>query len=183
MLRYWPTTDLREKTKCTSRALRGGHYKDLTETPKSHFYCSSVWHLCGARDADKLKALNKRILRFILGNYSSPYTTLLSKVNSTSLCNKRVQNFLIFSLIWRIRFHPVPLPMIFAATTFFNLVNLKQLPYLYADSFCLYILVLKIANNIFFYVFINYYHFIFIHNVFKVLLSGVSSKILARYLL
>ena len=95
MLRYWPTTDPREKTKCTSRALRGGHYKDLTETPKSHFYCSSVWHFCGARDADKLKALNKRILRFILGNYSSPYTTLLSKVNSTSLCNKRVQNFLI----------------------------------------------------------------------------------------
>ena len=30
---------------------------------------------------------------------------------------------------------------------------------------------------------INYYHFIFIHNVFKVFLSGVSSKILARYLL
>ena len=53
------------------------------------------WHLCGARDADKLEALNKRILRFKLGDYPSPYTTLLSKVNSTSLCNKRVQNFLI----------------------------------------------------------------------------------------
>ena len=142
MLRFWPTTDLRPKTKCTSRALRRGHYKDLTETPKSHFCCSFVWQFCGARDADKLKALNKRILRFILGNYSSPYTTFLSKVNSTSLWNKRVQNFLIFPLIWRIRFHSGPLPMIFAATTFFNLVNLKQLHYLYADSFCLYIIVL-----------------------------------------
>ena len=39
---------------------------------------------------DKLEALNKRILRFLLGDYSSPYNTLLSKVNSTSLCNKRV---------------------------------------------------------------------------------------------
>ena len=45
---------------------------------------------------DKLEALNKGTLRFILGDYSSLYTTLLSKVNSTLLCNKRVQNFLIF---------------------------------------------------------------------------------------
>ena len=61
-----------------------------------HFhYCSSVWHFCGARDAEKLEALNKRILRFILGDYSSPYSSLLEKINSTSLANKRVQNFLI----------------------------------------------------------------------------------------
>ena len=59
------------------------------------YYCSSVWHFCGARDADKLEALNKRILRFILGDYSSPYNTLLPKVSSTSLFNKRIQNFLI----------------------------------------------------------------------------------------
>ena len=67
------------------------------------YYCSSVWHFCGARKADKLEALNKRILRFILGDYSSPYTTPLSKVNSTSLCNKRVQNFLI--LLYEFVFH------------------------------------------------------------------------------
>ena len=59
------------------------------------YYCYSVWHFCGARDADKLEALSKRILRFILGDYSSPYNSFLSKVNSTSLCNKPVQNFLI----------------------------------------------------------------------------------------
>ena len=35
------------------------------------------------------------MLRFILGDYSSLYNTLLSKVSSTSLCNKRIQNFLI----------------------------------------------------------------------------------------
>ena len=78
--------------------------------------------------------------------------------------------------------------MIFVATAFFHLVNLKQLPmvltpfltfqlssgmhyltlsaivflqtlrvkyrvFLYVDSFCLYILILKTVNNIFFYVF------------------------------
>ena len=59
------------------------------------YYCSSVWHFCGARDADKLEALNKRILRFILGDYLSPYNTLFPKVNSIWLWDKRVQNFLI----------------------------------------------------------------------------------------
>ena len=57
----------------------------------AHFYyCSCVWHFCVARDADKLEPLNKRILRFILGDHMSPYDTLLSKVNSTSLRNERV---------------------------------------------------------------------------------------------
>ena len=37
------------------------------------YYCSSVWHFCGARNADKVDNLNKRILRFILQDYSSPY--------------------------------------------------------------------------------------------------------------
>ena len=44
------------------------------------YYCSSVWHFGGARDTDKLEALNNRILRFILGDYSSPCNTLLSNV-------------------------------------------------------------------------------------------------------
>ena len=57
----------------------------------AHFYyCSCVWHFCVARDADKLEPLNKRILRFILGDHMSPYDTLLSKVNSTSLRNECV---------------------------------------------------------------------------------------------
>lgn len=61
-----------------------------------HFnYCSSVWHFCGARNTDKLEALNKRILRFILRDYLSPYDSLLTKVNTSSLYNGCIQNFLI----------------------------------------------------------------------------------------
>ena len=56
------------------------------------YYCSSVWHFCGA---DKVDNLNKRILRFILQDYSSPYDILLSKVNMKSLFIRRLQNFMI----------------------------------------------------------------------------------------
>ena len=59
------------------------------------YYCSSVWHFCGARNANKVDNLNKRILRFILQDYSSPYDILLSKVNMKSLFIRRLQNFMI----------------------------------------------------------------------------------------
>ena len=59
------------------------------------YYCSSVWHFCGTRDADKVDNLNKRILRFILQDYSSPYDTILSKVNLKSLFIRRLQNLMI----------------------------------------------------------------------------------------
>ena len=61
-----------------------------------HFnYCSSVWHFCGACSTEKIDTLNKRILRFILQDYNSPYDSLLSKVNSKSLYKRRLQTFLI----------------------------------------------------------------------------------------
>ena len=61
-----------------------------------HFcYCSSVWHFCGARNADKVDNLNKRIRRFILQDYSSPFDILLNKVNMKSLFIRRLQNFMI----------------------------------------------------------------------------------------
>ena len=44
---------------------------------------------------EKLKALNKCILRFILNDYTSHYTTLLNKVEMTSLYNMCIQNSLI----------------------------------------------------------------------------------------
>ena len=48
----------------------------------SHFYyCSSVWHFCGARSADKVDNLT--------------YDILLSKVNMKSLFIRRLQNFMI----------------------------------------------------------------------------------------
>ena len=59
------------------------------------YYCSSVWHFCGARNTDKVDNLNKRILRFILQDYSSPYDILLSKVNLKTLFTRRLQNFMI----------------------------------------------------------------------------------------
>ena len=59
------------------------------------YYCSSVWHFCGARNADKVDNLNKHILRFILQDYSSPYDILLSKVNLRSPFIRRLQNFMI----------------------------------------------------------------------------------------
>ena len=59
------------------------------------YYCSSVWHFCGARNADKVDNLNKRILRFILQDYSSPYDILLSTVNLKSLFIRRLHGFMI----------------------------------------------------------------------------------------
>ena len=59
------------------------------------YYCSSVRHFCGARDADKVDNLNKRILRFILQDYSSPYVNLLSKIHLKSLFIRSLQNFRI----------------------------------------------------------------------------------------
>ena len=56
---------------------------------------SSVWHFCGARNADKVDNLNKCILRFIIQDYSSPYDILLKKVNLKSLFIRRLQNFMI----------------------------------------------------------------------------------------
>ena len=60
-----------------------------------HFnYCSSVWHFCGARN-EKIDTLDKRILRYVLRDYNSPYDSALSKVNSKSLYKRRLQTFLI----------------------------------------------------------------------------------------
>ena len=37
------------------------------------YYCSTVWHFCGVQyNSEKLEALNKRILRFIFKDYTSP---------------------------------------------------------------------------------------------------------------
>ena len=43
------------------------------------YYCSSVWHFCGARDADKLEALNKRILIDLYLEITRLHTTLFSQ--------------------------------------------------------------------------------------------------------
>ena len=47
-----------------------------------------VWQFCGARNSEKLEALNKRILRFIFKDYSSSYPQLPEKVNFSSYVEK-----------------------------------------------------------------------------------------------
>ena len=88
---------LKEKRTNFQRKTVKEQKKKAFSLDRHFFFCllCGTLYFCGARDADKLEALNKRILRFILGDYSSPYNTLLSKVSSTSLFNKRIQNFLI----------------------------------------------------------------------------------------
>ena len=58
-------------------------------------YCSAVWHFCGARNSNKLELVNKRALRLVLGDRSSSYSVLLSRLNMVSLKDKRVQDILI----------------------------------------------------------------------------------------
>ena len=70
--------------------------KPFTAFILPHFhYRSSLWHFCGAGNADKIETLNKRILRFVLNDFNSTYDNLLNKVNCASLYNKRVHSMLI----------------------------------------------------------------------------------------
>ena len=56
------------------------------------YYCSSVWHFCGARNTDNIEVLNKEILKFILGDFEPAYCNLLDKVNCASLYNKHIHH-------------------------------------------------------------------------------------------
>ena len=60
----------------------------------SHFllYLLCLPFLWCAQNEEKLEALNKRILRFTFAEYLSSHDGLLAKVNSTSLCNKRMHS-------------------------------------------------------------------------------------------
>jgi len=60
-----------------------------------HFdYCSTVWHFCSANNRDKIEGLNKRIPRFILSDFESPYNVLLDRVNCLQLHDQRICKFL-----------------------------------------------------------------------------------------
>ena len=91
-----------------------------------HFYYrSSVWHFCGARNTEKLEALNKRSLRFILNDVESTYNILLDKVNCVSLYDRRtcIHNMLI--LLYKSLFlmkYPIYMKNMFSLrTTSYNL--------------------------------------------------------------
>ena len=53
------------------------------------YYCSSVWHFCGARNADKVDNLHKRILRFILEDYSSPLACSAGVFFERAICSRK----------------------------------------------------------------------------------------------
>ena len=58
-------------------------------------YCSSVWHFRGVRNAEKLENLDKRILRYIIGDFESTYNIPLSEVNCVSLYNRHTCTYTI----------------------------------------------------------------------------------------
>ena len=60
-----------------------------------HFdYCSTVWHFCSANNREKIETLNKRIPRFILNDFESPYNVLLDRVHCLQLHDQRICKFL-----------------------------------------------------------------------------------------
>ena len=70
------------------------------------YYCSIVWHFCGKRNTDKMEALNKRILRFILKDNDSNYSQLLEKagtqsyiINVSRICSLYFLNLFTLTII------------------------------------------------------------------------------------
>ena len=60
------------------------------------FYCSQVWHHCGARNTTKLEKVNKRALRFIYKENSTSYHTLLKWIGlHSTLETRRIQDMLV----------------------------------------------------------------------------------------
>ena len=58
------------------------------------WYCSAVWHFCGAQNRNKLEHLNKRVLSIVLDEKSLNYQELLSKFKSSDLYSIRCQDMM-----------------------------------------------------------------------------------------
>ena len=58
-------------------------------------YCSSVWHFCRVRNAQKLELLDNQALRLISDDNDNTYETLLNNLNMTTLQTRRIQHMLI----------------------------------------------------------------------------------------
>ena len=60
-----------------------------------HFnYCSETWHFCSKKSADKLEMVNKRALRFVFREKSTPYEELLNRIGLPSLREQRLGKIL-----------------------------------------------------------------------------------------
>ena len=53
-------------------------------------YCNIVWHSCSMQDIIKMEKLQKRALRIVFNDYTSPYKVLLDKANCESLYVSRL---------------------------------------------------------------------------------------------
>ena len=61
-----------------------------------HFQlCSIVWHFCGVGNTKKMGEIQERGLRFVYGNYTSDYNSLLCKSQMPSLKLGRERNIAI----------------------------------------------------------------------------------------
>ena len=76
-------------------------------------------------NTEKLDALNKRSLRFILNDVESTYSTLLGKVNCVSLYNRRIHNTCMLISLYKSLFltkYPIYMRNMFTfRTTSYNL--------------------------------------------------------------
>ena len=60
-----------------------------------HFnYCSETWHFCNKKSSDKLELVNKRALRFVFRDKSSPYEELCKRIGLSSLREQRLAKIL-----------------------------------------------------------------------------------------
>ena len=54
-------------------------------------YCPLVWHFCGPASTHKIEKIHERVLRWVQNDYSSNYSEILRKSNSSTLYLKRVR--------------------------------------------------------------------------------------------
>ena len=51
-------------------------------------YCPLVWHFCGPGATHKIERIQERVLRFVHNDYTSDYTSILNKSNTTTFTTK-----------------------------------------------------------------------------------------------
>ena len=61
-------------------------------------YCPSVWNFCGARNTEKLDALNQRSLRIVLDDFECTYNTSLDQVTVFLYITERYTQYVNFTL-------------------------------------------------------------------------------------
>ena len=58
-------------------------------------YCPLVWHFCGKKNNSKIEKIQERALRIVCGDYTSSYEELITKVETTSVLQSRINCILL----------------------------------------------------------------------------------------